>query len=271
VSDNEVIARIDAFCDAVPRRRARAEEHGPLVLFVPSGPGFPYYARPRRGPTQPVTAADIQAVRARQRELLIPESFEWIDEAAPGMAPAARSAGLEVRAHPLMVLAALAPAPVPQPGSTVRLVSPDDPELDRIWAVPAVAFRHPGTAAGPAGTAERDKIAAEQDGGTIAMLRERLRRGQSVLATAAGPDGPVAAGSCQSVGTVAEITGVGVLPCARRAGLGSAVTAALARDALNRGMETVFLSASDEAVACVYARLGFRRIGTAMIAEPCHV
>ncbi|HLI36218.1 MAG TPA: GNAT family N-acetyltransferase, partial [Streptosporangiaceae bacterium] len=168
-------------------------------------------------------------------------------------------------------LAALAPAPVPQPGSTVRLVSPDDPELDRIWAVPAVAFRHPGTAAGPAGTAERDKIAAEQDGGTIAMLRERLRRGQSVLATAAGPDGPVAAGSCQSVGTVAEITGVGVLPCARRAGLGSAVTAALARDALNRGMETVFLSASDEAVACVYARLGFRRIGTAMIAEPCHV
>ena len=35
------IERIDAFCDAVPRRRARAEEHGPLVLFVPTGPGFP--------------------------------------------------------------------------------------------------------------------------------------------------------------------------------------------------------------------------------------
>src|SRR5579875_3310061 len=177
VDDVEVIGRIDAFCDAVPRRRARAEEYGSLVLFVPNGPGFPYYARPRRGSTQPVTAADIQAVRARQRELLIPESFEWIEEAAPGLAPAARAAGLGVRAHPLMVLGTLAPAPAPQPGITVRLVSPDDPELDRIWSVPAVAFRYPGTAPGRASTTERDKIAAELDGGTIAMLREGLRRG----------------------------------------------------------------------------------------------
>src|SRR5512142_2843345 len=97
------IERIDAFCDAVPRRRARAEEHGPLVLFVPTGPGFPYYARPRRGGTGTVTAEDIRAVRARQRELLIPESFEWIDEAAPGMTAAAPGGGLEVRVHPLMV------------------------------------------------------------------------------------------------------------------------------------------------------------------------
>jgi predicted GNAT family acetyltransferase len=33
-------------------------------------------------------------------------------------------------------------------------------------------------------------------------------------------------------------------------------------------VETVFLSASDDAVARVYARIGFREIGTAMIAEP---
>ena len=32
VRDNEVIERIDAFCDAVPRRRARAVRCGPLVL-----------------------------------------------------------------------------------------------------------------------------------------------------------------------------------------------------------------------------------------------
>ena len=48
VDQSAAIERIDAFCDAVPRRRARAEEHGPLVLFVPTGPGLPYYARPRR-------------------------------------------------------------------------------------------------------------------------------------------------------------------------------------------------------------------------------
>ena len=153
-------------------------------------------------------------------------------------------------------------------GVTVRAVTPEDPELDRIWAVPAVAFGHPGTAAGDAGPVERDKIAADHDGGTIEMLRERLRSGQSVLAAAFGSDGPLAAGSCQAVDGVAEITGVGVLPSSRRRGLGAAITALLARDALDRDVQTVFLSASDDAVARVYARIGFREIGTAMIAEP---
>ena len=167
-----------------------------------------------------------------------------------------------------MVLSPPVRAPVFPPDVTVRVVSPEDQELDRIWAVPAVAFGHPGTAAGETGLAERDKIAADHDGGTMAMLRERLRSGHSVLAAAFGSDGPLAAGSCQAVDGVAEITGVGVLPSSRRQGLGAAVTALLARDALDRGVETVFLSASDDAVARVYARIGFREIGTAMIAEP---
>jgi ribosomal protein S18 acetylase RimI-like enzyme len=279
----EVIERIDAFCDVVPRGRARADVSGPLVLFVPTGPGWPYYARPRRGPRPPVTAADVRAVRARQRELLIPQSFEWIEQVAPEMAAAASEAGLDVQTHPLMVLSAPSPAgpsslpppagpparlPSLPPGVTVRVVPPEDAELDRIWAVPAVAFGHPGTAAGEAGVPERDKIAADYDGGSIEMLRERLRSGQSVLVAAFGPDGPLAAGSCQAVDGVAEITGVGVLPSWRRRGLGAAVTALLARDARDRGVTTVFLSASDAAVARIYARIGFREIGVAMIAEP---
>jgi len=238
------------------------------VIFVPTGSGWPYYARPRRGARPPVTAADIREVRARQRELIIPESFEWIEQTAPEMAAAAAEAGLEVRAHPLMVLAEPAQVPPLPTGITVRIVAPEDTELDRIWAVPAVAFSHPGTGAGEAGAAERDKIAADHDGGTIAMLRERLLSGHSVLAAAFGPDGPLAAGSCQAVGSVAEITGVGALPSVRRQGLGAAVTALLAADARDRGVQTIFLSASDAAVARVYARIGFREIGTAMIAEP---
>jgi ribosomal protein S18 acetylase RimI-like enzyme len=268
VRDNEIIERIDAFCDAVPRRRARAEVHGPLEIFVPAGAGWPYYARPRRGSRPPVTAADVRAVRARQRELIIPESFEWIEQSAPEMAAAAAEAGLEVHRHPLMVLGSPAPVPPLPPGITARIVAPGDPELDRVWAVPAVAFSHPGTAVGQAGAAERDKIAADYDGGTIAILRERLRSGQSVLASAFGPDGPLAAGSCQAADGAAEITGVGVLPSHRRQGLGAAVTALLAAGAAGRGVQTVFLSASDDAVARVYARIGFREIGTAMIAEP---
>ncbi len=290
VDEFDTLARIDAFCDALPRRRARAEDIGPLVLFAPTGPGWPYYARPRRrrglgrwgvgragvgragvgraGAGRSISPEDIRAVRARQRELLIPESFEWIDEVAPEMTAAAPAAGLAVRPHPLMVLGALTPPPVTEPGISVRIISSDEPDLDRIWAVPAVAFEHPGTATGLAGAIERDKLAAGHDEGTTAMLRERLRSGQSVLAAAFDRDGPLGAGSCQALASVAEITGVGVLPSARRMGLGGAVTAALAGDAQRRGVQTVFLAASDDDVARVYGRLGFQRVGTAMIAEP---
>ena len=59
-----------------------------------------------------------------------------------------------------------------------------------------------------------------------------------------------------------------MLPASRRRGLGAAVTHALAADAVAGGAHTVFLSATDATVARVYARLGFREIGTALIAEP---
>lgn len=268
MSDIGIIDRIDAFCDDIPRQRARTEQFGPLVLFVPVGPGWPYYARPRVDWRMPVTIPDIRSVRARQRELVIPESFEWLEQATPTMAAAAAGAGLEVQRHPLLALGSLAPAPpVPAPVS-VRLVSPDDPDLILAWAAPGVAFAHPGTSIGLAGVTERDKLAANHDGGTIELLRERLGSGRSVLATASGPSGPVASGSYQLARGVAEITGVGVLPSSRRQGLGAAVTHALAADAVRRGAEVVFLSATDAAVARVYERLGFRRIGNAMIAEP---
>jgi ribosomal protein S18 acetylase RimI-like enzyme len=267
VSDNEIIERIDAFCDAMPRHRAQAEEYGPLVLFVPAGAGWPYYARPRLGDRAQVTVADVRKVRARQRELLIPESFEWILQASPDMTLAADDAGLEVRAHPLMVLDGPLRPTTPPDDIAVRLLAPDDPDLHQVWAVPAVAFGYPGTGTAEAGPGERDKVAAGHDGGTMDMLRDRLRSGQSVLGAAFGPEGAVAAGSYQAADGVAEITGVGVLPASRRQGLGAALTAMLAADALAQGNDIVFLSATDDAVARVYTRLGFRTAGTAMMAE----
>lgn len=268
VSDEDIIQKIDAYCDTQPRERARVETCGPLVLFVAVKPGFPYYARPRAGEHGPVTADDVRAVRARQRELDLPESFEWIEHCAPEMAAAAAEAGLRVRRHPMLVLAALAPAPPAPPGTDVRIMSPDDPHLVQAWAVPGVAFGHPGAEIGRAGVLERDKIAADHDPASIEGVRERLRAGRSVLATASGPNGPLAAGSYQYVAGVAEITGIGVLPASRRRGLGAAVTHALAAHALARNSPTVFLSAADADAARIYTRLGFRRIGTSMIAEP---
>jgi ribosomal protein S18 acetylase RimI-like enzyme len=262
------IELIDAFCDAIPRRLARAEEHGSLVLFVAEAQGWPYYARPRRGAREPVTVEQVREVRARQRELGLPQAFEWVEQTTPGLAETAQAAGLDVAAHPLMILEGPAVAPAPPPGITVRAVPPDEPDLAAVIAVPHVAFAHPGTFDGLAGPAERDKIAAERDPLSLARRRDLLATGHSVLAAAFDGDGPLAAGSCQAVNGVAEITGVGTLPAARRRGLGAAVTAKLASLAFEQGAHTVFLSASDDAVARVYAGVGFRRIGTAMIAEP---
>ena len=144
---------------------------------------------------------------------------------------------------------------------------PGDAELDRVWAVPAVAFGHPGTVTGQAGVVERDKIAADYDGGTIEMLRERLRSGQSVVVAAFGPDGPLAAAAARPRTASRRSP---AWACCR-----PPVARASARPSprcwpgrAGPGVTTVFLSASDDAVARVYARIGFREIGVAMIAEP---
>jgi predicted GNAT family acetyltransferase len=72
----------------------------------------------------------------------------------------------------------------------------------------------------------------------------------------------------QQVGDVAEVAGVATLPSARRRGYASQLTATLARHALENDVHLVFLSAGDDDVARLYSRVGFRRVGTACIAEP---
>jgi predicted GNAT family acetyltransferase len=84
------------------------------------------------------------------------------------------------------------------------------------------------------------------------------------VAAAARVSGVLASvGWHQPLDGASEIVGVATLPAFRRRGLGAAVTGTLVADALERGVETVFLSADDDDVARVYERVGFRRVGTA--------
>ncbi len=264
----DLLTRLETYYDAAPRPAARTEEHGPLTLFVGEGP-WPYYARPRLGLDGDVTAGDVTAVLARQRALGKPEAVEWVDDTTPSLLAAARAAGMSVLEAPLLVLdrAAWRPPEEP-PGLTVRLLTPDDAALPAARAVQAVAFGAPGTSAGPEGRTERDASAAHTPSAQLEFTRERLRRRLTVMAVAENETGPVAAGAHQPVGDVTEVVGVGTLPAVRRQGLGGAVTGALVEDALAGGAGVVFLSAGSEDIARVYARLGFRRIGTACIAGP---
>jgi ribosomal protein S18 acetylase RimI-like enzyme len=268
-----LLERIERFYDAVPRDVCRAEPYGGLVLFVREGPGWPFYARPRPGADVPASAADVVAARERQRELGLPEAVEWVHERHPDLLAVVRSAGLRVLDAPLMVLD---PAALPDPTTLtdvpVRLL---DPAADTFGAdlavrraVAGVGFGAPGTAPGDAGPAERDAALAQLSAEEVADERRRAAAGRLVSAVAESPhDGALASGVLQVVDDVAEVAGVATLPTARRRGLGAAVTAALARHALDSGVEIVLLSAGDDDIARVYARVGFRRIATACIAE----
>ncbi|MGH3931487.1 MAG: hypothetical protein ACRDTF_16130, partial [Pseudonocardiaceae bacterium] len=84
-SERALLDHIEWYYDAVPRHDARAEGFGPLTLFVRDGQGWPFYARPAQGWSGAVNATDVARVRARQRELGIPETFEWVAETAPAL------------------------------------------------------------------------------------------------------------------------------------------------------------------------------------------
>lgn len=262
-----LLGRLERYYDTVPRAAARVEEHGSLTLFVREGPGWPYYARPALRPdAPPPNAADVRAVRARQRELGVPEAFEWVAETTPAMRAAVEEAGLTVSAHPLMARDAHAPLPDPHP--LVRVLGARDPFLAAALALPYVAFAHPGTAVGAAGAAELSALVAERAGdGSVPAHQDRIRTGRLALAAAVEDGVVLSSGMHVPVGDVTEVAGVGTLPAARRRGLGLAVTAALVTDAVASGVSTVFLSAGDEEVARVYARLGFAPVGTALIAS----
>ncbi|WP_435809643.1 GNAT family N-acetyltransferase [Streptomyces iakyrus] len=270
--ERALLDRLEEYYDAIPRHGARVEDHGPLTLFVREGQGWPFYARPARGWSGPLRATDVHKVRARQRELGIPESFEWVAETTPALRAAAEESGLVVHEHPLMVLDPGTPAAHvdgSSGGVSVRIVGADDPVLPGALAVPHLAFAEPGTHVGRAGTPQlAEAIEARVADGTVERAIVRIRAGLTVVAAAVEHGSVLSAGQHQPLAGVSEIVGVGTLPAARRTGLARAVTAALVADARSRGAATVFLSAGDDDVARVYARLGFRRVGTALIAEP---
>ncbi|HLL67379.1 MAG TPA: GNAT family N-acetyltransferase [Micromonosporaceae bacterium] len=263
---------VERYYDAVPRSSARAEDFAALTLFVRDGAGLPFYARPTLGWNGAVRAADVTRVRDRQRELGIPEAFEWVAETTPALREAVEASGLTVHEHPLMVLddgAEVRPLDDRPAGVSVRILGPDDPALPSALALPYLAFGEPGTGIGSAGPAELAAAVRERaEDGAVRSRRDRMRAGLTVVGAAVRDGMALCSGQHQPVGAVSEIVGVGTLPSERRRGLARAVTAALVADARSRGVQTVFLSAGDDDVARMYSRVGFRRIATALIAEP---
>jgi ribosomal protein S18 acetylase RimI-like enzyme len=242
--------QLELYYDAVPRTAARTEDCGPFTLFVGTG-AWRYYARPRLGLEGEVTVEDVGAVRARQRGLGVPEQLEWQVELTPSLREACERTGLQVHSHDLMVLRT-APPSLPGPdAAVVRVLGPED-DLGAALAAQSRGFGGDG----------------QVEAGAASFLRERVSDGLSVVVAAEVDGRTVSAGVHQPLGDVSEIVGVATEPEHRGRGLASAVTAELVQHALAHGVRTVFLTAADPAVARLYARLGFERVGTGAVAEP---
>jgi GNAT superfamily N-acetyltransferase len=249
-----LLAAVESYYDAAPRPLTEVEEVGPFTLFVRKDPqGWPFYARPRLGLEAAVTAEDVATVTDRQRELDLPLKIEWVDETAPSLLPAVEAAGLSVTCCPMLVLAD--PTALAEVCGTprVRLMSADDPDLGLV--IGAI----------DAGFSGSDEVTAKE----TEFQRGLLAQGLLVVAGAYDEHGAVVGGGSHGPrGDATELTGIAVVPRARCRGLGAGITAVLAADALRRGLGTVLLSAQDDAVARVYERVGFSRLGTACTAEP---
>lgn len=255
-----LIDAIERYYDAAPRATARTEEIGPFTLFVQNAGGGAYYARPTAGATE-FTTTDVANVRLRQRELGLPEAVEWVEEISPGAEAAVAATGLVVHRYPLLVLVA-AVHHVPADGLVVRVVDPDGDDLAALRGVVHLAFAHGGTAPGPQGPAD-----VVPDGSTVDAARRRIASGSTIMVAAWADGHCVGVGSANPVGGVAEIVGVAVLPAARRRGVARAVVSALVAELHERGVADVFLSASDEDVARMYAAAGFVPRAVACVAE----
>ena len=260
-----MISRVDDYLHAVPLSSSIAEQVGPFTLFR-STTVWPYYARPVPGSGATIQPADIDVLRARCAELGIPVSFEWVVQTCPSLGPAAAAAGLTVVEHPLLVLERDDFRPV-KTDARCEILPAEDAVLRQARAVAGLAFSDPGTAVGAAGPADRDGKAAEVADDLIAAVLDRVLKGVTVGAGAFTDEGMVASGQHQPVESVTEIVGVGTLPSMRRRGLAAAVTSTLVEHAFAHDVDLVLLSAESDAVAAVYERVGFHRIGSAGAAE----
>jgi ribosomal protein S18 acetylase RimI-like enzyme len=261
-----LLVHVDAYLDAAPRSSCTVEEIGPFSVFIGSTGGWRYYARPRHGSDASlVTAADVAAVTERQRELEQPEAFEWVEELAPEVTTACRDAGLQVRAHPLLVHREPLAVPVPN-GIRIRRLTSDDSAVAGSMAVAQVAFGAMGADA-TGSVADRDAAIAQTPPTAVEHVRSRILAGRTVVVVAEDERGVLACGSHNPVDDATEIVGVATLPEERRRGLGAAVTDTLVADAIRRGIQVILLSAQDDDVARVYERAGFERVATAMAAQ----
>ena len=176
---------------------------------------------------------------------------EFVEELWPGLAMELERTGLHLQARePLMACSVNEFIPSLVSAVDVRALAAEDPVGDFV-AFMQIRDTLP---------ADRERRISEK---SIARLRETLNlsHGRFALATIAGQ--PAGIGRCifQAAG-LGEITGIVTAPAMRRRGVAAAVVSFLLNELFGSGGNIAWLNAANEQARAVYARLGFRSIGS---------
>jgi GNAT superfamily N-acetyltransferase len=186
----------------------------------------------------------VERLRAVFREHERLPRLEWVEEAAPRLAPALAATGMEQELRtPLMGCSPKGTVVPPCDLAGLDIAAVADVDVQDCGNLQRVAFG--GEAAAP-----EEPIRDPRPSG-----------GGAVLARVAGE--PVSAAAwTRVVDGFSEIVGVATAEPWRGRGLAGAVTAAAAAEAFAGGAEACVLSPGDEVAQRVYVRAGFRRIAT---------
>ncbi len=253
-----LLTQINAYLDAAPASASEVETAGPFRLYFRRDTAMPElsYARPQGTLSGDLSSpiAEVRAAFARRGRVC---RWEFLKELSPGFAETLEQNGFPPSMpRPLMVV-----TPDTFTPDTFTPASAPNAEIRKAHSGES---REIGRAVGRAFSEQDEEpgAAAEEDG-SVDSMASLIDQGASLYG--AYLDGRAVGGGLHyPLAETTEIAGVGVLPRFRRQGIASALTSALIADAFKRGCGCVFLSAADEEVGGIYARVGFRRVGTAM-------
>jgi ribosomal protein S18 acetylase RimI-like enzyme len=202
------------------------------------------YAVPDIGATP--SRADIAALLAVFADRDRTPRLEYVPAASPDVEPALVAAGFaaEFRSPVFGCLRGEASDLLPPEGVTLALVTTDADLLDAV-RVQHAAYEEPA----PAGPKDVARLAALNGRGGIVVLARDAATGE-----------PIGSGLCeQPTDGVSELAAIGVTEPYRRRGIGSAMTAFLARAMHARGAELIWLEREPHVKDRMYELAGFTR------------
>jgi ribosomal protein S18 acetylase RimI-like enzyme len=243
-----VLTRIQQYLRAVAPIGRECEQVGQFLATFNPHSDNPYlnYALPDDGaePSEKEVTALVDAYARRHRR----PRLEYIPRCAPKVEGQLLSGGFSVEGRlPVMVTDVGQLGPGPELQEIELRVPITDGELYGMAVVQAEAYDEPEVPS-------RD---------VVTHRRVALARGAGALIAIDRTTGAViGAGSCSPVSDgLSEVAAIGVSMTYRRRGIGEALAARLAREALSLGAEVPWLMAAHDRERRIYERAGYRAIG----------